>query len=254
MISLFSIWIAFSISEAGTIYTKTKWQKKDLHVCWAAREDQASICATEYPLDVEDENLSLPSPEMQERVKNWLNSEYTPERTGIHFTGWEKCTPDSQADVFMFYADVEYPRYERGLSSIGNCGMGTVQKPGKAWIFLKLFSGPNTPIQVLKPDGALINPWLTTKALALHEFGHLTGLTHEKDNRDLTIATLEESEMFVTKFDPVSVMNYAWFFQLGRVGGVENVGLSLGDQHSLQCLYTFSEEEKLLKCHKYYTP
>lgn len=220
---LLSIITAMPVS-AG-IHSINTWKQNKLVVCFAQAEGEKRSFGGTYSV-----KARMWSENNKQKVKDWVNSEYSSERTGIHFTGWEDCLNEPQADIPIFYS-------KQGiLHSImgGNKGLAYVGESSAGLV-------PGYP----SARGAV---WLGSsginKAVVIHEFGHSAGLHHEhahvdslslqpncKLNKSKRIEASEHT--VVLPFDAEAVMSYC-----NVLGGKnKNNGLSDKEVLLLKSLY-----------------
>lgn len=208
--------VLFASAQAG-VYSRQAWNTSNLTVCYAVAETPIRHLGV---LKVKIASWSSPARAM---VKNWVEAEYSSERTGIHFSGWSPCEEDPQADIVLFLGK------EGGLlggqASLGPRNPGTVARY------------PNARGYVLIYD--------LKKSTVVHEFGHVAGLMHEHlhpqiyqadptcAHKLLNSPPRPDSLNEYVTYDRQSVMNYC---ALNAPGG-ENLGLSPGDLGNLQELY-----------------
>jgi hypothetical protein len=200
----------FAAAHPNAVAPETRWRVPKIRVCWAARELLPAICEAETPLQVDDEVLEIPDPKVRRKIAKWVTSEFSNEKTGIRFSGWRTCAQAPESDIYLFYAKAGQPSWERGMSSIGNCGQGEIRRPGKAWLFTTLYPGA----------GERAATEQVSRLLVLHEFGHLSGLLHEE-------------------VDPTSLMNLNWKSEVVRTASSQSrpIGLSEKDRQTLKSLY-----------------
>lgn len=217
-------------SFAFSVYAPDNtWSQNEVRVCFAPGE---SAKRTDLAIEVKVINWSKSK---REKVRKWVEEEYTPERTGIHFVGWESCADDPKADVVMFTSPVglfekiiSFKHIYYGLATIGT-RLGTERIKGY-------------------PDAQGIL-WLSdrefSKSVTVHEFGHIAGLAHEHDrieafkdpgctDKDVVAGGIASYTSRSGEYDPDSVMNYCKILQ----GGVKkDIGLSQADIRLLQKMY-----------------
>lgn len=206
------------------------WSQSELRVCFAKGE---STKRTDLAIEVKVMNWSKSK---REKVRRWVEEEYTPERTGVHFTGWESCERDPKADIVLFTSPVglferviSFKHIYYGLATIGT-RLGSDKINGY-------------------PDaqGAL---WLSdrgfSKSVTVHEFGHIAGLNHEHDrmeaykdpgclDKDVVAGGIPNYSRREGEYDPDSVMNYCKILQGSGVR--KDVGLSEADVKLLRKMY-----------------
>lgn len=160
----------------------------------------------------------------KKRIQNWVNEQYTLEKTGIHFTGWKDCEEAPEAEVVIFY---------NKNSVIMTAIFGGLH--GLAGEF-----GPLRPGRIEGYPAALNSVTISksgmNKGTALHEFGHVAGLAHEHNHPDADengkkckdIAPYFRTKFEYEPYDAESIMSYC---------SVRNHKLSSGDIKLLKQLY-----------------
>jgi len=204
-----------------------KWSKNEVKVCWS------------YPI-VEGETFNVSE---KLAVKSVIQREFTAERTGIYFTGFEDCAAAPDSDVFVYTGNSD-PNPKRkhdsggllGESEIGEGGTvvdeksdeGFTYKKKKVFYMMYLYSNRQRKV----PNADYL---YALKVTALHEFGHLAGLRHEHvwaeaqsdfncrlhRKGDVAFNTQEpifKSTQVATAYDSNSIMNYCWDDQLNANG------------------------------------
>lgn len=189
--AIFTIFISLS-AHAGT-YSKILWNKNEISVCFASGESNKR--------KVWDRHLKIRDWNQEDKinVREWTESEFKPERTGIYFTGWKTCKETPNADIILFYnANFKYFATFNGIAG----GYGPIDKvegyPKAKSLVVISKSGMN-------------------KSVVLHEFGHVAGLAHEHQHPDalkeskkpcLLIDTRIWSQFNYEHFDEESIMSY----------------------------------------------
>lgn len=202
----------------------TKWGHSQVKVCFANSNEDVIGKVQENRLK---KVKLLPFKELEKDIiVRTIENEYTKERTGIHFVGWEDCDKSSSSDAIISKAksirlltfNIVGPTYA-GDSSIGEDGDvdgRLTKKTGKTpFIAFTDFS----PVTIA------------------HEFGHLAGLRHEhihteaaKDQKCLSLfqqSTASYNQFIsrrvdrymdytknVTEYDKDSIMNYCAILNL----------------------------------------
>jgi len=245
---------------AGIFEPLTKWNKKEIQVCFVDKIEQ--IILTEYsnnPDDFSKQGFSIGFLDRNEKllVEQIITSEYQEALTGIYFSGWRNCSEIESADTYLFKANplkrtlwFDKAPYFKGRSSIGNAGVlsGRGYESGSkraSIVFSKI-----------------------VPATIVHEFGHLSGLRHEHINPKADsdpacwkyafirsgaymnhhepeikdwISLKDKSDVIVnttviyTDYDKNSAMNYCFFKQKAEEGSEAH--LSSLDQQTLKYLY-----------------
>lgn len=177
-------------------------------------------------------------------------NEYTLEKVGIEFTGWEECNRVQTADIQITFAsssDVTIPslfHVEEGMAEGGvSSHIGREQlRTGKLTelganqqLFIHISFFDLNQILMENPlrreifDNYLVH-------IGLHEFGHMAGLMHE--DRNSTLKSGVAPRRYTPK-DRFSVMT-----TLSMIA----TQLSPGDVHTLRCLYLYEIENRVNPC------
>lgn len=219
----------FSWTTWASIYTPHYlWKKHAIEVCFAKGEKgQRGEGAEAFKF--RDWKKSD-----KEKVINWVNAEYSAERTGIYFVGFTDCGVNPDIDVAIFYNKNNKIKahllggYD-GIASLGTRG--------------ERISG----YRRIRGYVAISKSGMD-KGTVIHEFGHIAGLMHEHEHPDAINFEPEcdltsewshaFSEYVYEPYDKDSVMNYCKLFKRGG----RRVGLSPRDVELLKRLY--SEEVK----------
>lgn len=193
-----------SSAQAGA-YSKKLWDKNELTVCFAKGEPEKrkSYSHQLKIIDWKEKDKA--------KVKEWTNSEYTKERTGIYFTGWKSCEETAQPDVIIFFN--KNSRFFGNLDGIA-AGYGPVPK---------VDGYPHAR------SYAAISKSGMDKTTVLHEFGHVVGLAHEHNHPDsikegygcgANKPIVENTFFSYEPYDKRSIMSYC-NFGIGRIGDTE---------------------------------
>lgn len=212
--------VLLSTSTFGGIYTRKIWGNNNVSVCFAQAEPELRRVSHDHFRIIGWTEKKM------KKAASFINAEYTPERTAIHFTGWRPCQEMPYADVIFFLA--EDTRYSvTGFNGLGSIG----PQPG-------VVSGyPYASGMVVITRDFLY------KSLTVHEFGHVAGLHHEHEHPDFSrfqkncwmqaAQNFSPSNVYFTEFDHKSVMNYC---TINAPGG-RGLGLSKGDVSLLNYMY-----------------
>ncbi len=221
--------LAFTLAtQAGTYYPGGNWAAPEIKVCFAAGEN------TKRQLDSWEVNISNWKEKNKALVMEWIQSEFSLERTGVTFIGFEDCYAGGQFDVPIFFGKTN-PLFRFMVGGTdGFALLGHLLAPGK-------LSGY---------QDAKSYAWFSSsgfsKAVVVHEFGHLARLQHEHERTEAKDDPLCKSEKVgaiginkssthktVGPYDPKSVMSYCAI----HAKGGKNLGLSEGDLATLKFLY-----------------
>lgn len=254
-----------------TLPDQYKWSKKNVSVCWASAAHQNKACRNH------DKDLTITdhpnAKKFKKDVKTAIMKEYTLERTGIHFEGWEECDPSKPSDVMLFMTSFVSPNGPgaQGESCIGPCAVKNYKGSDNKSPYVILGPGVGKPEKMTSEEDF--------KFVAIHEFGHLAGLYHEQLNNPdyMAIHNAEPTNIPIVSrwdYDESSVMNYNFnatliakgtrFVQkkknrflnqennLVKIKSIDNdleevnvaIGLSDGDVNTLKCLYVKKCKEK----------
>ena len=230
--------MACSLDNDGIGEPLVTWTKRSVHVCWL----------TGAVVDKEFAKNDF-SPELKKAVQKIVEQEYTHERTGITFTGWENCTDiqDGKFDLAILQDDYAAPTNKlvegfrksriEGYAVLGEGStLETVTKT--AWIKGKKTKVMKTgffkrnkqqPVMYLsynKKFDQYNGSFLSVDELqftALHELGHVAGLRHEhareEAKADPNCKTLGDFKVteeigdtakIYGSYDANSIMNYCW--------------------------------------------
>lgn len=215
----------FSSQVFANIHSGNTWRHYEITTCFAAGEEEVRD-EEGYKLKVRDWSEAS-----KEKIKNWVNEEFTPEKTNIHFTGFNDCEENKKSDVIIFYNKDNRLKtfWLGGIHGLALLGPrpGDVKNYPRASSFVSIsHSGMN-------------------KGTVVHEFGHVLGLAHEHDHPDAYLfkgtRCKELSDHFKTPhfgfiyepFDKDSVMNYC---RIHGKGG-KTAGLSEGDLALIKRMY-----------------
>jgi hypothetical protein len=233
-------------SNPGAIEPLVSWTKKSIRVCWRNSAE----------LDPIYEKNDFNSVKKQ-AVQDIVQQEYTIDRVGIEFVGWQNCNelkPGSYdfeiiQDNFSAKPNpwVQYYRDQvvEGMAFIGEgggCYRITENDPfsGKTDVKVGYFyrnSKPEKKLYLMYVDlnDIFENSFTSLKRLqstALHEFGHVAGMRHEHIRPEamedpnckhmgsnFTVSEKAyDTTRFVGDYDPNSIMNYCWLATMEAVG------------------------------------
>lgn len=217
-----SIFLALPFSYAfGGMASFNHWKISKINVCFAEKE-------TEYFLN--DMKGFKKDWKLREKIviQKLLEEEFTLERTGYSFFGFQDCKNTKNINVVVGLRK----RFSKS-SLAGISAMATV--------------GPlNTPLtNYIEATGAVVfSPTFLDKTTIIHEFGHILGLEHEHDHPQAKYKALKPCPFYkdnsedltnhiYTEFDERSVMNYC----NSEGHNLKKSGLSAKDQELLLDIY-----------------
>lgn len=194
---------SFSVGELSA-----KWNKLAVTVCWL---DDEALNRAEYAEGtlrrIGNTSSFIKAPDdLKANIKSLVNSEYTIDKTGIHFAGWESCKDTPSYDVQILV--VNDKMIAGGTASLGrladlNKDYALVNEHQKGFVRLNLYDTPKLKITSVE----------SVLSTALHEFGHLAGLRHEHVQSPSIICNLNferpgtKTSTF-SAYDPSSLMDY----------------------------------------------
>ena len=210
IVALTILSLFFNLASAAVTQPQTKWANHEIpvRVCWGNwnldfekfNQKKKDAVLTTKRFDLEKSKLTEFSQETKLLVQTIVNQEFTPQRTIIHFVGWQTCENDPLAVVGIFPA---VPIKENGAFTIGSSSVGKnslyyiktkkglIEAPvGKrVWvkkIVMKTDSDLGLSVRTfdttvvdeikMRKDGYLP---LKGGSTVVHEFGHVAGLVPE---------------------------------------------------------------------------
>jgi len=199
------------------------WPKQDVTVCFGTQEQ---IPRTEI-LDPKKAGLAAETldyfrafpPEVRTLIRSSIEAEYTRERTGIRFVGWNDCDPAALSDVVLLgFSAPSESKAQLGYIPLGRASIGTSAWDGthkldpslKAFVFFDWKEAFGNAVSVRD-----------FKHAVLHEFGHVAGLRHNHVSSDYetdpfcihsrAVSRVEKPgprTMSYGAYDPFSIMSY----------------------------------------------
>lgn len=199
----------------ASMFTYNRWQQNTVQVCFV-NPDRDTVDGFTIDAFSQDEKA---------HVQQWVNEEYTAERTGIHFSGFQSCEQSLNPDV-VIYLRSETVSIGPGRVELASATLG--QTPAR----------PSIRYQSARGAVYLSRSGLT-KSVVIHEFGHVAGLYHEHDHPDADQAChyndAHDKQVYAYRgylpYDHDSIMSYCVINQ------DKNHGLSREDVQALRLLY-----------------
>lgn len=249
--------ITITSAKAGIIEPKVLWDKQAIVTCFYDSEAQLpetkieSVQNAEKKYDFKPESLKKKD---QKKVEEVIKRNFTPALTGIHFVGWKACSQTPNRDLIVMRAKsktflLDRPSFN-GRATIGESGYLGRLDDGSIGFWNKDDKIPTIALYstFLNPIGA---------GTIVHEFGHTSGLRHEHIHEDASqdkrcqnpmvpldfdkpedLETPFVSTVFVTNYDPNSIMNYCWLMTERRdLNKSKGVILSKKDRATLKQYY-----------------
>lgn len=218
-----SLLFVLTFPALAGVYSKIIWDHREISVCFAPGEEGERFDKYGgYKVKIRDW-----SDKEKSNVENWINEEYTPERTRIHFVGWRDCqdAPDAEVVLFKSY-DNKILKYLFG-GIVGWAGLGGLHYQVEGFPAARSYV-------TLRSTGI-------KKSYATHEFGHVVGLGHESINPHATQSCGEgvpadKSIYLFTAYDADSIMSYCVAQKFSR-------GLSEGDLGLIRTMYPAEAED-----------
>lgn len=250
--TILSLGLLSASLQAGIVEPHTLWNKTEVETCWYDQEDQlaltriGSVKKAKEVFDFKPRELSRRE---KKKVKETVMANFSPETTGINFVGWKSCSEVQSPDLIVMEAKSKVFLLDRpswnGRATIGEEGIISRDIHGEIGFYGKSKRVPHVALYTQK------------RGTVVHEFGHIAGLRHEHIRPEakldktchnpfvpLDFDKPEELEtpfitsVFVTEYDPQSIMNYCWLITR-RSEHNRNKGmiLSKGDRETLLQYY-----------------
>ncbi len=241
--------MACSLDNYGVGEPLVSWTKRSVRVCWlSGGAFDPAFAKNDF------------SPKLKEAVQNIVQKEYTLDRTGIEFTGWQECTElkEDEFDLVILQDDYAAPtnKIVDGFRKSNTEGYAVLGEGSKLETITKTKLGKNMkkykitkkgffkrnqehPMMYLSYNKAFdkINGnFLSVDELqftALHELGHVAGLRHEharpeaKQDPNCSLfgefkneETYHDTTKIYGPYDSNSIMNYCWGYTLLGLGSL----------------------------------
>jgi hypothetical protein len=245
------------------------WTKRKIHVCWNnGVKIDPSYAENQFK---EEQKLA---------VQKIVEQEFTIEKVGITFYGWEDCSTMAFEDYDLeIYQDNEYAPSNsqveffrksnaEGYAVLGQGSFGQIQtvtnlitnEETKTEGYFSRDLQRSTMYLMFRPLFRIFSEHFKSneelQMTALHEFGHVAGLRHEHIHSDAkadpncfnlgTFKITEQIEDTATQYetyDPNSIMNYCWTATLAENGNVVSKLPNIPDK----TLYTVVTDKKTKK-------
>lgn len=205
-----------SAAYAAVAEPHYKWQKTNITTCWVDGEMDIDSFSEYHrqrlALALEGKTSILPR--TKSRLQNLINREFTPARTGIHFTGWKSCDETKNPDLKII--PINSNATPLGRAPIGrsytsdNLDNGGFLR-GSSYLYLNFRADRS---------GSLIDPFEDIEVTFLHEMGHVAGLRHEHTHPEAKAdpacpsnylaEPLSSRSRVYSAYDPNSIMNYCF--------------------------------------------
>lgn len=246
-----------ALANDGVIDPNVIWTKKSISVCWAGKE-KIRLLNPNFVSFLEDENIPTVylDENLKSKIQNKINEQYSIQKTGVEFTGWNNCAENSSnADIAIFGLKEfrSTPEFRTYLKKVANeipdllyVANGSVDKIGHKAKMVYFGLNHNSSLEVEISD----------MITAVHEFGHLAGLQHEHLRPEKPSDCSQDSKPYAamkvyTKYDDKSIMNYRYGELLRSPENkttLNDIKLSEGDVHTLRCVYIPDQESN---CEEY---
>lgn len=251
--------------HAGIIEPHVIWSKKELKTCFFDDNSQLAQTILETKENTK-KNFDFSPKKLRKKQKqavyDVITKEFTPKRTGIHFTGFQDCSKVSNPDVIVMRAAskvllLDSPSF-RGRAVIGEAGMFETKH--------EYNSETDTNEYIIEKDGtyhegffeksgktAFVALRTTNYGTIAHEFGHVAGLRHEhireeanndKNCKDFRVVwptkeKIYDTALLETNYDSQSIMNYCYLQSRSGKTFEQRIGsiLSAGDLQTLKSFY-----------------
>lgn len=231
-ITLSLAFILFSSSAMAGMSNYQVWRKKDIDVCFAGKGTQIKVKGM-------PDGFVNWKDQQKQYIADVLNREFSEERTGYRFVGFNDCDPEGKHDVVVV-RKANYSPHALTVKGSATVGYGLL--------------GPSQTYKTARAAVLFTALGIKNDSTIVHEFGHVLGLKHEHDHPDAKAQSQSWCSHYSNKtdryyynmytpFDEDSVMNYC------KMQWDSKVGLSQGDVEHIRELYHYSSIENKREFH-----
>lgn len=157
-----------SLKANSAIFSPYKmWKKTNIKVCFADQRIHA-FYNTNLLYDYTMKNFisAYYMTDYTDKIKEFVNANFTPSQTGIHFTGWKMCSDTKKPDIAILFFDSE---------DLSHKSYGGIGRPiGKSSTSIISFNKQRLGVNGRPTD-------VSISSTGLHEFAHAAGLFHENE-------------------------------------------------------------------------
>jgi hypothetical protein len=165
---------------SGTYVSSAIWKKSTLKVC-VLSQPKNIIHQRKKTEEITTDDLTAlrsakpSSRELQQKIINLIQSEFTQEKTGIDFTQFKDCKEAPNSDLALTLLDLDDTKYE-SLSFDGIAFIGKNSDGLRSRNRTRFLTSKKIPLVVIVNFKNSVDRTMRTAA---HEFGHAAGLIHE---------------------------------------------------------------------------